>query len=136
MKKYNVRMLALWSVIAIAYCAFVFLTEYDFKLFELSVITNVFLLIVLFKENGPPRVEDPISFVKFSDGKLKFSDVSIPIDKINKIALEIVEKDCYFTLPYNQLEPGKFPTFVFPSRKFEDFKNHIMTGLGPVEIIT
>ncbi|OOF10248.1 MULTISPECIES: hypothetical protein [unclassified Salinivibrio] len=136
MRKNKIRMLVLWFVIVIVYCTIALLTEYDFKFLELSAITNVFLLIVLFKENGPQRVEDPISFVKFSDGKIEFSEVSIPVDNINKVALEIVEKDCYFSLPYNQIEPGKFPSFVFPSKKLEEFKNYIMAGLGPVEIIT
>ncbi|AMX03434.1 hypothetical protein [Microbulbifer thermotolerans] len=136
MKKYRLRMLIIWCAIVVVYCLFVLTTEYEFKLLELSAITNIFLLIALFKESGPQKVEDPVSFVKFSGGKIAFSEVSIPVNKVQKVALEVVENDCYFTLPYNQIEPGKFPSFVFPAKKFEEFRRHLLSGLGSVEIIT
>ena len=67
---------------------------------------------------------------------MKFSEVSVSIDKVQKIALEVVGEDCYFTLPYNQTEPGESPGFVFPVGKLEEFKKYLLAGLGPVEIIT
>ncbi|WP_134113986.1 hypothetical protein [Oceanimonas baumannii] len=60
---------------------------------------------------------------------MKFSEVSVSIDKVQKIALEVVGEDCYFTLPYNQAEPGKSPSFVFPVGKLEEFKNTFWLAL-------
>lgn len=79
MKKYKSRMLVLWAIAITAYCAFAWLTEYDFKLLELISITNLLGIIFLFNENDLQRVKDPVSFVRFSEGNIEFSECNYPV---------------------------------------------------------
>lgn len=64
-------------------------------------------------------------------------DLSIKKSAIRKIAIDSVKDRGYFSLPYNQLSPGKIPEFVFPSNKVISFCEYLKQEFpSNVEFIT
>ncbi|WKD51109.1 hypothetical protein [Microbulbifer spongiae] len=136
MKENKKKLLAALAAAIVIYGLYIVITGKDFNFLIVIPLINIFLIVTLIRGSGPKKVSDPVGYVKFTNGKINFGENNISVIKIKKIALEAVENECYFSLPYNQTAPGKCPIFVFPLEKLTDFKKHLLTGLGEVEIIT
>ncbi|QFT53284.1 hypothetical protein [Microbulbifer sp. THAF38] len=82
-------------------------------------------------------IDDPISYVRFDGEFMIIGDLSIKKSAIRKIAIDSVKDRGYFSLPYNQLSPGKIPEFVFPSNKVISFCEYLKQEFpSNVEFIT
>ncbi|MDC8830390.1 hypothetical protein [Alteromonas gilva] len=117
------------------YALTVLLTEHAFNLLFLSILLNIFLLPELLRQHSADRVDTPNDYVRFDAEMMHVGTTPIPLVKINKVALEVVDDDCYFSLPYNQISPGKCPAFVFPAHRLSKFEHHLQSHLQNIEII-
>ncbi|WP_440056625.1 hypothetical protein ACSLBF_21185 (plasmid) [Pseudoalteromonas sp. T1lg65] len=82
-----------------------------------------------------PKVQNPVEQVVFSDTYMSVNDAKFPLSKVRKIALEVVGKEAYFSMPYNQISVGVIPSFRFDAKQLEAFKAHLTSHISHVSFI-
>ncbi|WP_445426713.1 hypothetical protein [Alishewanella sp. HL-SH06] len=128
-------MFAIWLLLSILYLAYRYITD-QFWLFEtlygLLLLSYPFWLPSLFKAPKPLLINDPKNYVRFNAEQMLIGEANIEIKKVQKVALDVVEQQVYFSLPFNS---NKLPSFVFALEQLEDFKAHLVKGLGKIEYV-
>lgn len=126
----------IWTASVLLYLSYVWLLDISFSLLVLSGLTNLCLLPLIIRKSGALKIENPVEYVYFKKGNLIMGEVRIPIENIKKIALDSVDEDAYFSLPYNHIASVGVPSFMFPVEKIDAFKNHLRSNIQEVEFVT
>ncbi|MCC5451933.1 hypothetical protein LMJ53_09385 [Rheinheimera sp. UJ51] len=120
---------------SILYLAYRYITD-QFWLVEtfygLLWLSYPFWLPQLFKGPKPLVISDPRNYVRFNAEQMLIGEANIEIKKVQKVALDVVEQQVYFSLPFNS---NKLPSFVFAVEQLEDFKAHLVKGLGKIDYV-
>ncbi|MCF4009932.1 hypothetical protein [Rheinheimera sp. UJ63] len=128
-------MFAIWLFLSILYLVYRYITD-QFWLVEtfygLLWLSYPFWLPQLFKGPKPLVISDPRNYVRFNAEQMLIGEANIEIKKVQKVALDVVEQQVYFSLPFNS---NKLPSFVFAVEQLEDFKAHLVKGLGKIDYV-
>ncbi|GHG06357.1 hypothetical protein [Thalassotalea marina] len=122
----------LWLLSICSYLLFVFITDSKLEMVWLLAISNIAIFPSLFKRSKLPenRVVEPKNHVRFIKGDMYIGDAKVRVSEVRKVALETVEQDAYFSLPYNHVKLGEIPNMVFSADKAQEFKAYLKTHLS------
>ena len=128
-------MFAIWLFLSILFLAYRFFIDKFWVVetfYGLLWLSYPFWLLQLFKGPKPLVISDPSNYVRFNAELMQIGEAKIEIKKVQKVALDVVEQQVYFSLPFNS---NRLPTFVFAEEQLEDFKAHLAKGLGKIEYV-
>jgi hypothetical protein len=124
-----------WAVCIFIYLVYVGTTKSALSISVIITLTSICIFPLILRKNTLLRVKDPMDYVKFSEGSVIIGEIKISTPKIKKVALDIVEGDVYFSLPYNQISAGVTPSFIFPSSEVATFKRYLTDNLNEIEFV-
>lgn len=132
----NKKLFLVWAASILLYLFYVMASDVSFNILMISGLTNICLLPLIIRKNGPLQIDNPIEYIKFNKGNLLMGDLKIPISKIKKVAIDYVGEDAYFSLPYNHISPIGVPNFVFPVGQITSLKSYLNENIKGVEFVT
>ena len=124
--------LLLWLSAICGYLAIVVVTGYSFDWVIFFAISNMALLPSLFDGSAyqERKIDEPQDYVTFKQGNMYIGDAVLPIANVRKVALERVEQDAYFSLPYNHVKSGDIPNMIFSANKIQAFEQYLKANLA------
>lgn len=132
----NKTLFLIWLTCVLIYLAGVWGMDIPFDIFNISLLTNLCVLPVIFRKSAPLKVENPIDYVRFCEEYLYVGDLKVPISNIRKVALDSVGEYGYFSLPYNHIAPAGVPNFMFPAHSVSPFKQYLIDNLNDIKFIS
>lgn len=133
------RIFFIWLTLVTLYILYVVATDALFEWLTFSIITNTGLLPLMMinhsEEVMNSKVGDAVAHFTVTDDKVIIGDDQLPIDKVKRVAIEVVDNYGYCSLPFNHMSPGVVPSFIFPKHQHEALKQHVATKLPNAQII-
>lgn len=133
------KIFLVWFALVTLYIAYVVATDALFEWLTFSIITNTGLLPLLMinhsEEQMNSKVDDAIAHFTVADDKVIIGDNQVPITKVKRVAIEVVDNYGYCSLPFNHMSPGVVPSFIFPKEQYEALKQHVASNLPNAQII-
>jgi hypothetical protein len=128
-----------WLTLVTLYILYVVSTDALFEWLTFSIITYTGLLPLIMinynEELMQSKVDDAVAHFTVTGDKVVIGDDQVPIVKVKRVAIEVVDDYGYCSLPFNHMSPGVVPSFIFPKEQYEDLKKHVVSKLPKVQII-
>ncbi|NVK54023.1 MAG: hypothetical protein HWE26_00295 [Alteromonadaceae bacterium] len=132
---------ALWLIAGLlfTYTLIVLYTKHEFSLLLIIAIVNLVLIPNILERSAQHQlnqhIERPEAYVRFENDTMFVGNTGIELAKINKVALEVVNERCYFSLPFNPTSPGQCPAFTFAASQRPAFQQYLRSHMKDVEIL-